>query len=62
MLMPEYEVELYDAEGLDYGEAWEIMRERMKIPPSLEGFLHLYEQSGFEEPQDLAAYLAKRRR
>jgi hypothetical protein len=62
MLMPEYEVEFYEAQGSDFMEAWEIMREKMQTPPSFEGFVHLYEQADFDDPQGLAAYLAKRKR
>lgn len=56
---PEYhECYYYDLEGDNYSRAWDIMREAMQAPPSLEVF---QEGMGDSTPEDYAEYLVSKK-
>jgi len=55
----DWECELYDEMGDDFAEAWNIMREAMQAPPSLDVFL---EGLGSSTPHDYAQWLVSKRK
>jgi hypothetical protein len=49
---PEYESDVYDNAGNDFTESWNIMREKLEAPPSLDVFEKGLEQSHREGSDD----------
>lgn len=59
---PEYESDVYDNEGDAYTEAWNIMREHITNPPSLDVFQKGLADSHTDKPQLWARYLVDLRK
>lgn len=56
---PEYEADIYAYAGPEYEQAWDILHDGCRVPPSLEQFEHVWSQMSRQTPGITAERVAR---